>query len=469
MQAGRAVVVGGSISGLCAARALSPFFERVTVIDRDAYPTSVEDRPGVPQGRHVHALLARGRSELEALFPGFGRSLLDGGGLEIEFGLDFAALRPPGWAPRVPLGLQLLFASRALIETTIRTLFRNLPNVELRERTTATGLAVTGGSPRVTGVRVSSLDAPLEEEIAADLVVDASGRASKAPEWLRAIGLEPPAETTVDSLSGYSTRWFTAPDASRWPRHWWWKGIWIDPKIPEDMLAAVLFPVERGRWIVTLGGLGGNYPPTDEQGFTDTLWKLRSPIIAEAVSLATPISPVYGNRAMANRFRHYESWKARLPGFVAVADSVCSFNPVYGQGMTAAAFCARVLGGCLRQYGPASPELPVRFFRAQARAERGAWGIATGADFMVPQTVGERPLASRVTVPYFKQLFEAAMDDTALLRRFVEVVNMVRPSWALFTPAMIARVARGSIRRRLAGENGARPIPAMPPPATSVP
>jgi 2-polyprenyl-6-methoxyphenol hydroxylase-like FAD-dependent oxidoreductase len=460
MQAKRAVVVGGSIAGLCAARVLAPFFDRVTVVDRDAYPAGVEDRPGVPQGRHVHALLARGLTELDALFPGFEPTMVEAGAVDVDFGLDFAALRQLGWAPRASIDLRLLFASRALIETIIRNLFRKLPNVELLERTTVIGLAVSdGGGRRVTGVRIAE-----GSGIAADLVVDASGRGSRAPDWLREIGLEAPAETIVDGRAGYSTRWFAQPDPARWPREWWWKGIWLDPKLPEDLRAGVLFPVEGRRWIVTLAGLGGNYPPTDEDGFMAELRKLRSPILADAVALATPISPVYGNRAMANRFRHYERWGARLPGFLAIADSVCAFNPVYGQGMTAATLCARTLEESLRRTGPTSDALPERFFRAQARAEQDLWQIATGADFMVPQTVGKRPLASRVTVPYFRAFFEAAMDDLVLVKQFIEVVNVVRPASALFAPSIVARVAAGTMRRWLAGAAaGPREIPTTPP------
>jgi 2-polyprenyl-6-methoxyphenol hydroxylase-like FAD-dependent oxidoreductase len=461
-NAEHAIVVGGSIAGLSAARVLSEFFDRVTVIDRDALPTGVEDRAGVPQGRHVHALLARGLAELDGLFPGFRTLLLDGGAVDVEFGLDFAALRPFGWAPRVAL-LRLLFASRALIEASVRTLCREIPNVELVERTTVTGLAITtGSSRRVTGVTVSADEPGLGRELAADLVVDASGRGSKAPDWLRAIGVEPPADTIVDSLAGYSTRWFAAPDPATLPRDWWWKGIWIDAKIPEILRAGVLFPVEGKRWIVTLAGVGGEYPATDEHGFTQALRALRSPLLAEAVALATPISPVYGNRHTANRLRRYERWNEPLPGFVAVADAVCAFNPIYGQGMTVAPICARALGETVRQQGAANPDLPRAFFRAQARAQAGAWDIATGADLMVPQTLGERPWLSRLTVPYFEALLEAAMDDLTLLRRFIEVVNMVRPPSALFAPPMIARVAGGILRRRLARPIG-EAIPAMPP------
>ena len=461
MASGRAVVIGGSIAGLCAARVLSSFFERVTVIDRDAMPAAIEDRPGVPQGRHVHALLARGLRELDELFPGFDARLRARGAVDIDFGMDFVALRPVGWAPRVSLGLKLLFASRALFEGTLRELFRTLPNVELVDRTSAVGLVVAERERRVTGVRIQSSDPSRGEVLAADLVVDACGRASKAPEWLRELGLEPPAETIVDSLAGYSTRWFAAPDPSRWPSAWWWKGIWLDPKIPDDLRAAVLFPVEGNRWIVTLGGLGGHYPPTDEEGFMAELRKLRSPILADAVALATPISPVYGNRQMANRLRHYERWRGDLAGFVAVADSACAFNPVYGQGMTAAAVCARVLEASIRRHGAGARDLPAHFFRAQAREQLAFWELATGADFMVPQTLGTPPFTSRLFVPYFKALLETAMDDMTVLRNFVEVLNMLRPASSLVSPAMVARVGVGTVKRWLRGT--APPAAEMPP------
>src|SRR3989475_595924 len=217
----RAVVIGGSIAGLCAARVLADYFDRVTVLDRDSYPAGPLDRAGVPHGRHVHALLAPGRAD--------------------------------------------------------------------------------GGRP-------------------AALVVDAPGRGSKAPDWRRTRGLEPPAETLVDSHSGYATRWYRAPEPARWSAEWWWKGIWVDPQEPEHMTAGVLFPVEGGRWIVTIAGIAGHYPPSDEAGVGAALGRLRSPIIAHAVQPAEPISPAYSNRAMANRLRHYERWPQRLDGFPAARD-----------------------------------------------------------------------------------------------------------------------------------------------------
>jgi len=438
----RAVVIGGSIAGLCAARVLADYFDTVTVLDRDVYPAGAVDRAGVPQSRHVHALLAGGRDALERLFPGFATHMRAAGALDLDFGLDFAALRPDGWLPREESGIRTLFASRTLLESIVRDLVRAHPRIELVEHATVTGLVADGdGQLRTRAVRLA------DGERGADLIVDASGRTSKAPEWMRALGLDAPDETVVDSFAGYATRWFQAPDPARWPREWWWKAIWLDPKVPEQMTAGVLFPLEGGRWIVTLAGLARHYPPSDEAGFTAALGTLRSPIIAEAVRLATPISPVYCNRAMANRFRHYDRWRARLDGFLAIGDSVCAFNPVYGQGMTTAALSAGILRDALDRVGPTSPSLPREFFRAQAGFLRDPWGLATGADFMVPGTEGARPWFAGLANRYMEALFTTGRADPALRRRIGEVIHMVRRPAALFELAVVAQVARDALGR----------------------
>src|SRR6185436_4419076 len=177
----------------------------------------------------------------------------------------------------------------------------------------------------------------------------------------------------------------------RWPREWWWKGIWLDPDLSgpaNELTAGILSPCEGDRWIVTVGGIARNYPPTDEAGFMASLTRLRSPILAQAVALAEPISPVYSNRMMANRHRHYERWPVQLSGFVALGDAACAFNPVYGQGMTTAALAAGILGEQLRAHGPLATDLPTRVFRAQSGSLRAAWDLATGADLRFETTEG---------------------------------------------------------------------------------
>ena len=119
-----ALVIGGSLAGMCAARVLSDFVDRVTIIERDAYPSAPDFRPGVPQARHVHNLLARGLREFEGFFPGFERRLLERGAVAVESGWDVATLWPHGWSRRNHTGLWQLYASRALIEATVLELCR---------------------------------------------------------------------------------------------------------------------------------------------------------------------------------------------------------------------------------------------------------------------------------------------------------------------------------------------------------
>jgi 2-polyprenyl-6-methoxyphenol hydroxylase-like FAD-dependent oxidoreductase len=358
--------------------------------------------------------------------------------------------------------LHTLFASRVLLESVVRELLRSRANVRLMERHAAEGLVVGDDGARVTGLRVQARDGGAVGTLAADLVVDASGRGSHAPAWLAALGLPAPADTVVDAFVGYSTRWFQAPPLETRPADWWWKGIWIDPEGPHDFRAAVLFPVEGGRWIVTLGGLARRYPPADEAGFMAALATQRSPLIAEAVRHATPLSPVYCHRQMANRFRHWERWPARLAGFLAVGDAVSAFNPVYGQGMTCAAFAAGILARCLDAVGPTSAALPRRFFAAQAAFLGEPWALATGADFRYATTRGPRPRGVGLLNPYLDLLFTACVDDPAVRQRVGEVIHMLRRPLTLLDPSIAARAALSSLRRRLNG-TGRSPIPAFPP------
>jgi len=465
-QREHAIVIGGSLAGLCAASALAPHFRRVTVVERDALPSGALLRAGAPQARHVHVLLVRGRRELERLFPGFERDLLGAGAVELDFGLSFASLRANGWQQRRPFDITGLFQSRALLESIVRTLARKIPNLELRDDTAVLGLLGDDARPsrRVRGVcvqRRSGSDAP--EELLADLVVDTSGRGSKIADWLGALGLAAPEEIVVDSDSAYATRWYQAPPADRLPRAWWWKGVWIDPDLPDGRVAGVLSPVEDGRWIVTLGGIEGHYPPTDEDGFVAFLRTLRSPLIADAVALAEPLTPVYGHRAMANRFRHFERWRERLDGFVAMGDAVCAFNPVYGQGMTAAAVSARQLGDWVADARDGALD-PRRYFKTQARFLSEVWTLATGADFRFPKTTGPRPPFAGVANGYLDMLILAAEDDDVVRAAMRDVIHLLDSPTAILRPRVVGHVLRHAFRhRRRATSVAAAPDPAIPP------
>jgi 2-polyprenyl-6-methoxyphenol hydroxylase-like FAD-dependent oxidoreductase len=459
-----AIVIGGSMAGMCAARILADHFEKVTIVDRDHYPDGAFERAGVPQSRHVHVLLARGRIELENLFPGFEQTVLSRGALDTDFGWDFAALRANGWARREVYGIKLLHGSRVLLEAVIRELLRKQANVDFVEGTRITGLLVNENRSRVTGLKTTSADdREITGELHADFVVDASGRSSKTPNWLQDLGLPAPEEIVVDSHSGYASRWFQAPPPDRRPKEWWWKAAWIDPKIGENPFAGVLFPVEDNRWVISIAGLGKNYPPSDEAGYMDGLTKLRSPLLAEAVKYAEPISTVFSHRAMANRWRRYDKRPAKLAGFVVLGDAACAFNPVYGQGMTTGALSALTLRDTIAKFGLDHAELTGKFYAAQARLQKGPWGMATGADFAVPGVVGNRPLSNRIFDPVFGLIMEYSADDPVVRMTVGKVIHMLRPPSDLFAPALLGRATLNVVRGIAKHKPIVNSYPAMPP------
>ena len=475
MASTHAVVIGGSFSGLFAGRVLSEFFDRVTVLDRDSFPEGVEDRAGVPQARHVHGLLVRGLWEYERAFPGFERLAVEKGATFHDHTLDFVVLRPQGWQPRYASDLKFLSASRELIESCVRDLFRKLPKVELRERVAVTGLKVSreSGKPRCVGVTVPAREGGNAAVIEADLIVDASGAVSRAPAWLEAAGLKPPRESVVDPLAGYSSRWFKGPPPGQWPAQWWWwAGAYIRRR-PDDLTEANFQLKEHNRWHLTLSGFNRRYPPTRENEFMEHIKRLRSPIIAEMTRLMEPISPVYANRAMRNQWRHYERWNERLDGFIAIGDAFCHYNPVYAQGMTALALSATMLRACLEKYPPTAQEFAREFFDAEARIQHDPWKLSAGVDLRFPFTLGERPFSMKVFNLYLDGVGLAAKDPI-VRRRLLEVAQLVRPLSDLFAPDVAGCVgvaaAANAVRAlgRLIAHSAPVAISPMPPAIAAV-
>jgi 2-polyprenyl-6-methoxyphenol hydroxylase-like FAD-dependent oxidoreductase len=353
------------------ARVLSDHFDAVTLLERDRFPEEPAARKGLPQGRHAHALLEGGRGALERLLPGLTGELVRAGAEPLDATRDVAWMGPHGWYVRFPGDLRLLAATRDLIDWSIRRRVAALPNVRVHHGADVAGLVRgPGHGDRVAGVRfrprrVDTEFGRREGELAADLVVVANGRNSRLPGWLTTLGYEAPAETVVNSFRGYASRFYRPP--ARFEADW--KALYIQQAPPGDSRGGLISPVEGGRWLVSLVGGDGDYPPTDEAGFLAFGRSLRNPALYEAIGAAEPLTPIAGQRATENRLRHYDR-PGQLPdGVVAVGDAVCAFNPVYGQGMTTAALGAEVLDRWLREESSRSGPGRSRVFqRRLARA-----------------------------------------------------------------------------------------------------
>ncbi|GAA2453726.1 hypothetical protein GCM10010191_85570 [Actinomadura vinacea] len=426
-----AIVVGGSLAGLLAARVLSDHFDRVTLVERDRLPDSAAHRPGVPQGRHLHVLWSRGMEIAERLFPGLEEELGAAGAPVLGIPSDLLWMTPQGWRRRFEVNRLMTF-SRELLDFSVRARLAKIDNVRVLDGQEVTGLiASTGGG--VGGVEARERGTTGDgEPLRGDLVVDATGRGTRAPEWLGRLGFPEPKQTLIDPMLAYASRRYAIPSGFD-PG---WKALYLQADPPNTRTGA-LFPQEGGRWIVSLFGTAGDYPPTDDEGFLSFAKSLRSPHLYEAIKDAEPLTPISGYRRTANHRRHYEKMPRLPEGFVALGDSMCALNPLYGQGMSVAALSALTLDDGIRN-GTA----PTALAGKMAKNAAGAWLVATGEDMRYPTTKGASAgISTRVINRYVARVVKVANLDQHVCMRMVNVLALIAPPQSLFMPDVLWRSA----------------------------
>jgi 2-polyprenyl-6-methoxyphenol hydroxylase-like FAD-dependent oxidoreductase len=445
-----AIVIGASMGGLLAARALSDFFATVTIVERDAFPAVDVPRKGVPQGRHTHGLLARGRAVLEQFFPGYSDEVVsESGGLLGDIVNDVTWMGHNVALAQGNSGLIGLLASRPVLEGHVRRRVLKLPNVRAIENCAVQGLATDATRDRVTGVRVH-VNGKDEETLNADLVVDASGRGSASPAWLEQLGYQPPADDKVVIGIGYMTRTYR-----RKPNDLNGKlGIVIAGSAP-NWRNGVILALENDSWTVSVGGFLGDDAPVDDAGFLAYLATLPTREIHDVVARAEPLTDYFRYRYVSSLRRRYEKLTRFPQGYLVFGDAICSFNPVYGQGMTVAAQEAVTLRDVL---SAGTENLSTRFFKAAAKIVDIPWDIAVGNDLRHPHVEGPRPAMVRFINWYIGKLHLAARNDATLATAFLKVANLMSAPPALLSPAIAWRVWRGN--RRAAAAVAPSPVEA---------
>ena len=435
-----AIVIGGSMAGLITTRVLTNHFDKVTLIERDPMPDSPEARKGVPQMRHVHVLLKRGETILAKYFPGVVDELVGAGSNLLDMAGDTRWYHFGGWKPRFKSGMEFLSQSRPLLEWKIRSRVATTPGVEIRPETTVEGYLFDDSRSRVTGVRLlPKTEGASEEQLLADLVVDASGRGSRTPQWLGAAGYAEPEETTIKVDIGYATVFMRLPETLKRD----WKVLFVYMLPPQTRLG-VLLPVEDGQHMSTVVGWFGDHCPADKAGYLEWTKGMPSLEYYEAIKDAEWLTPTAIHKFPANRRRHYESMSRFPDGLVVIGDALCSFNPIYGQGMTTASLGGATLDEALQDHARTSPGnvrgFSVPFQKRLAKVIDPPWMGVLAEDFRYEQAEGKRPFWVKAMGWYTSRVYRLTHVDERVSRRFLQVMHLMEKPWILFEPYVLRKV-----------------------------
>jgi 2-polyprenyl-6-methoxyphenol hydroxylase-like FAD-dependent oxidoreductase len=434
----QAVVIGAGMSGLTAAGALADSFDQVVILERDRLPSEPTFRAGTPQSRHVHGLLLSGQRALSELFPGFDQDLAREGAVPLRVGLDVRMERP-GYDPfpQRDLGWFSYAMSRPTIERAVRRRVEGRPNIVLRQRSRVQEVLMSPNGEAVAGVRYDNENGA-SETIAADLVVDASGRGALTLALLQSIGWPLPEETTIGIDLGYATCVFAIPDDA--PTDW--KGVMTFGEAPHNSRGGLMLPLEGNRWMATIGGRHGDVPPGDVEGFLAYAKALRTPTIYNAIRHAKCLDGVARYGFPESVRRHFERLDGFPRGLLPIGDAICRFNPVYGQGMSVAAQEACLLKTILERLGAESDPIAAlasTFFTEVQPLIETPWSVAT-LDFVFPSTRGQRPADFEITLRFGIALTRLAAEDPAIHKLTAEVQNLLKPRSVYRDPALVQRV-----------------------------
>jgi len=435
----QAVVVGAGMGGLATARALSECFERVLVLESDVLPREVVDRAGVPQGKHVHILLAGGQRALGELLPGFEQQLGSAAAVPLRIGFDLRLERPRyDPFPKRDLGFDAYALSRSLIESSVRRLAQAVPNIEIRDHCRVQEFLARPDGSAVTGVRCVG-GRGTSETLETDMVVDASGRGNLTLDLLTASGRARPDETTVGVDVAYSTAIFAIPDDA--PSDW--KGVFTFPDAPKSSRGGLLAPLEGRRWILTVAGRDQATPPGDADGFLAFARQLRTSTIYEAIKDAKRLSEIARFRFPDSRYRHFDRLASFPRGLLPIGDTICRFNPIYGQGMSVAAqqahALARLLAVRAAEADPLEGLAPPFFAQASALIDT-PWANAAIPDFIYPDTRGTRPENFEQLLKLGAALTELAARDADVHTLTAEVQHLLKPRSVYQDPGLVSRM-----------------------------
>ena len=435
MMLRKAIVIGGSIAGLLTARVLSDHFEEVLLIEKDNYTDTDQVRKGTPQANHLHLLLVKGKEILLDFFPELEGELVKNGANKIDFLNDGRFYLPSGWAQKFESGVVTFTCTRTLLEKTIRHQVQKISKIKIHENKTISSFVLENPNK-------ISLTTTKNEKIHADLIVDCTGRNTRTPDWLEKINYPKLTETRVDSFVGYATRRYIPSKNVK--REWKMLAILNNPTTNPRL--GSIYPIEDGKWLVFLSGIGKVYPPTEENGFLEFAKSLESKELYDAMKDATPDSEIYGYQVKGSRRYHCESMSRWPENFIMLGDAVAVFNPFYGQGITSAALGVKLLDNMLRNKN-FNKNFTKKFQKKLSKTISLPWILGTSEDLRWPTTVGKKPnTITKFVQNHAQKVLLLGPKSKLATKSFLQMMHMIKSPIIIFHPKILLQLIINSTK-----------------------
>lgn len=437
-----AIIIGGSFSGMLAAKILSKYFARVTIIER-ASLVEIEKSENIPQKDCLHVLSAIGFKTLRKLFPEFEAAILAKGAYPIDYP-DEVLIYDSGWKPKLnrSTGKNSTVQSRKLVDETIRDLIKKVENISFLYDSEVCGLL--SHFKEIYGVNIINKITNEKTNLHADFVVDASGYHSLAPDWLNALGYVKPIREEVEvNVYGLYQYW-------RWPESLVeeWRILRIKGKSRwMGVVTQVEDDAEGKKWCIALTTLAKENFENHESEFTLAAQGLDNPLISNLIKQGTPLSPIYRFAYRANSRYSYKTMKQLPKGFLAIGDALFSTNPRLGLGLSDAILSADILDQVFAQKGQNNLDrITKEFFRKFSKFSEKIWPIAVQNSSYSSR--GEKTTYFGLMNWYLAGIDEISSRDAEVWDQYWSVIKMEKPFFVLLRPSYMVRVLWNAIKRR---------------------
>ncbi|MEH7260960.1 FAD-dependent oxidoreductase [Bacillus toyonensis] len=431
----KAIVIGGSMAGKFAAKALSTSFKEVIILDVGDKWDGKASRKRVPQSDHPHVLLKGGEKAIEELFPTITNELIKAGSIINNFTRDLKWHQFGLWKQPFIGEIHIIQQSRPLLEWHIQKRIDQISNITITYKTLVNGLLVDGKLNKVCGVKVKYLETGMQEEVHADIVVDASGFGSKSIEWLREYEIEVQEEKVRIDLF-YATKMFQLKENEELDCC----NMLMSPSFPENPYGVLIQTIEDNRYFVTFSGYANEKAPQTDDEFYDFAENLSISNVTDFLNKAEGITDIKTYKIPYQVRRRFDLVNNVPEGLLVVGDAQCRFDPVFGQGVSVAAMEAHQLQLLLQSRKQLDKTFTQQFYKKTADIIEIPWDMTTTEISRHPQLKRELTTKQKFQLWYTKQIYRLSASDSDVYIRLVRVMNLIRSPFHLFHPKVLLAV-----------------------------